>query len=52
MNEAEYLGKSMSVADVLAKITKGVEVSPIERLKACNDVVEVFTQISNKIKSI
>ena len=42
MNEAEYLEKCMSVADVLAKITKGIFVSPEERLKACKDAIEVF----------
>ena len=42
MNEIEYLEKCMSVTDVLAKITKGVFVSPEERLKACKDAMEVF----------
>ena len=38
----EYIEKCMSVTSVLAKITKGIRVSPAERLKACQDAIEVF----------
>ena len=42
MNKNEYLEKCMSVANVLAKIINGVEVSREERLKAFLDAVEVL----------
>ena len=42
MTKEEYLEKCISVADVLAKIIKGIEVSPNERLEACKDAIEIF----------
>ena len=42
MNKSEYLEKCISVANVLAKIINGVEVSSEERLKAFLDAIEIL----------
>ncbi len=42
MDKNEYLEKCMSVANVLAKIINGMDVSREERLKAFLDAVEVL----------
>ena len=43
MTQEEYLAKCMSVANVLAKIAKGMEVSREERLMALKDAIEVLS---------
>ena len=42
MTQEEYLEKCASVANALAKITKGIVVSREERLKASLDAIEIF----------
>lgn len=42
MDKNEYLEKCMSIANMLAKIINGAEVSREERLKAFFDAVEVL----------
>ena len=48
MTKDEYLIKCESVINIINRIGNGDYVSPIERLNACKDAIEIFNYENNK----